>query len=103
MASLTNAYTAGIGLPDGRLIPPGGSVDKVDAATLKHPVVAARIEAKQLVLEGDAPPAKKPLVIADFDNATDDDLRTYLGDREVKVDGRWNRERLLSEAKKVKA
>ncbi|GEL44241.1 hypothetical protein MEX01_48320 [Methylorubrum extorquens] len=34
---------------------------------------------------------------------TDDQLRTFLGERGVKADGRWSRERLLSEAEKVQA
>ncbi len=32
---------------------------------------------------------------------TDDELRAFLGERGVKADGRWSRERLLSEAEKV--
>lgn len=105
MASLTNAYTAGIGLPDGRLIPPGGTVDKVDAATLKHPVIVARIKAGDLKQDGateaddEGDEGGKPEIAS----LTDDELRTFLGERGVKADGRWSRERLLTEAEKVQA
>lgn len=36
-------------------------------------------------------------------NLSDDELRTLLAEHGVRADGRWSRERLLSEAKKVKA
>lgn len=47
--------------------------------------------------EGDE--GEKP-TLADL---SDDELRTLLAGHNVKVDGRWTRERLLSEAEKVQA
>ncbi|UYW25663.1 hypothetical protein OKC48_20675 [Methylorubrum extorquens] len=36
-------------------------------------------------------------------NLSDDELRTLLAEHGVRADGRWSRERLLSEAEKVQA
>lgn len=39
----------------------------------------------------------------DLAKLDDDELRAFLKDRGISTDGRWGRERLLSEAEKVKA
>lgn len=103
MASLTNAYTASIGLPDGRVLPPGGTAEKVDAATLKHPVIVARIEAGDLKQDGAAEEEQDGEVDGELDKLSDDELRVFLSDRGVFNTDRWQRKRLLAEAGKVKA
>lgn len=45
---------------------------------------------------------KDPTPDAELDGLTDDELRAYLRDRGVAVDGRWQRKRLLIEAEKLK-
>lgn len=45
---------------------------------------------------------EEPTPDAELDKLTDDEIRAYLRDRGVVVDGRWQRKRLLVEAEKLK-
>ncbi|AWB21233.1 hypothetical protein DA075_10175 [Methylobacterium currus] len=46
---------------------------------------------------------EEPAPDAELDKLTDDELRAYVRDRGVIVDGRWGRKKLLVEAEKLKA
>ena len=48
------------------------------------------------------PEEKRPAPI-DLSKYTDEELRAYLAEREVRVDGRLGRDKLLAEAEKVRA
>lgn len=101
MAKLTNRFTAAIGLPDGRVIRPGESAEDVSAEDLGHPVIDARIKAGHLA-KGEAA-AKEAAKAPQLSTMTDDELRTLLKSKDVTVDGRWGRDKLLAEATKVQA
>lgn len=103
MATLTNTSKAGLGLPDGRMIAPGASVEDVKDADLKHPVVAAWLGNGSLKKGESAARDAKQSDGKAIDDMTDEELRGFLVGHSVTADGRWSRERLLTEAKKVKA
>ncbi len=83
-----------------------GETADLSLANPKDPVLAAWNEAGEVVFgaqaaepedDDPAPPAD-----ADLDGKTDDELRSLLAEKGVKTDGRWSRNRLLTEAEKVK-
>ncbi|GJE77278.1 hypothetical protein [Methylorubrum suomiense] len=101
MSKLTNRFTAPLGLPDGRIVYPGATVEDVPAKDLDHPVMKARIEAGHLAKGESA--AKEAAKAPQLSTMTDDELRTLLKSKDVTVDGRWGRDKLLAEAAKVQA
>lgn len=52
-------------------------------------------------VKADEPEEKKAETV-DFSKRSDEELRAFLAEHDVKVDGRWSHERLISEAEKVK-
>lgn len=103
MATLTNTSKTGLGLPDGRILAPNATAEDVKDADLKHPVVAAWI-ASGSMKKGEA--AARDAAQNDgkaVDDMSDEELRGFLAGHGVVADGRWGRDKLQSEAKKVKA
>lgn len=104
--NISSNYSAPLGLPNGQVVPSRGSVTVTDddwSAMKDHRVVKAWLDEKKLS-KGAEPkepePDEKPPVL---DSLTDDELRIFLKDGGVNADGRWGRDKLLAEAKKVAA
>lgn len=103
MATLTNRSNAGLGLPDGRMIAPNQSVEDVKASDLDHPVVKAWLSTGKLA-KGES--AARDAAEDDgkaLDDMNDEELRGFLAGHGVTADGRWGRDKLVTEAKKVSA
>lgn len=103
MATLTNTSKTGLGLPDGRMLAPNATAEDVKASDLKHPVVAAWL-ANGSMKQGES--AASDAAQDDgktLDDMNDEELRGFLAGNGVTADGRWGRDKLLTEAKKVKA
>lgn len=83
-----------------------GETADLALANPKDPVLAAWKEAGEVVFGLQADEAEDddpvPPADADLDDKSDDDLRVLLAEKGVKTDGRWSRNRLLTEAEKVK-
>lgn len=81
------------------LVEPGQTVDvKLSDAELASARKSGWFEFGAAA-EQDEEQDEKPVLA----NLTDDELRTLLAEHGVRADGRWSRERLLSEAEKVQA
>ena len=102
---ISSNYPAPLILPNGQVVPPRGSVSveaKVWGEMKDHVVVKAWFDEKKLT-KGAEPeePVKEPP--AALDSLSEDELRILLKDKGVNADGRWGRDKLLAEAKKLQA
>lgn len=100
---ITSHYSAPLGLPNGQVVPPRGSVKVApeDWSGMKdHRIIKAWFDEKKLSKGADAEPEpqKSPLAL---DSLNDDELRIFLKDHGVQFDGRSGRDKLLAEARKV--
>jgi hypothetical protein len=102
---ISSNYTAPLTLPNGQTIPSRGSVT-VDAAAWKdmadHVIVKAWFDSKMLI-KGKEPADEADLPVSrpGIEAATDEDLRLILKDNGITGDGRWGREKLMAEVKKL--
>lgn len=104
---ISSNHSAGLILPNGQTVPPRGSVtvDAKDWSEMKdHRIVKAWLDEKKLNKGSEpAEPEPKSKIVVAPDSMTDDELRIYLKDNDVSTDGRWGRDKLLAEAKKIEA
>lgn len=101
---ITNTHSAPLYLPNGQVLQPRASLSLEAEAWSEmegHAVVKAWVAEKKLS-KGAAPkeaePDEKPVAL---DSMTDDELRIFLKDGGVNADGRWGRDKLMAEAKKL--
>lgn len=115
MATLTNTSTGDLVLPNGLFVPARGSVEVEasvahEAKKSTHPVVKGWFESGALTTDApeealqEAPKGTGGNVESPVDVTTlnDEELRAFLTKHDAKVDNRWSRDRLLSEAQKIK-
>jgi hypothetical protein len=103
MTTLTNMSKAGVVLPTGQYIAPKASVNDVSSEVLSHVVVKAWIDTGKLA-KGES--AARDAAEDDgkaLDDMNDEELRGFLAGHGVTADGRWGRDKLVTEAKKVSA
>lgn len=104
---ISSNYTAPLTLPNGQTVSPRGSVS-IDNAVWKemadHVIVKAWLDSKMLS-KGKEPADEADLPVSrpGIEASTDEDLRLILKDNGVTTDGRWGREKLMAEVKKLQA
>lgn len=102
---ISSNYTAPLTLPNGQVVPARGSVSveaKAWSDMKDHVVVKAWFTEKKLN-RGAEPEEPEKAPPPALDGMSDEELRTFLKDKGVTLDGRWKRETLMAEAKKVQA
>lgn len=102
---ISSNYTAPLTLPNGQVVPPRGSVSvesKAWGEMKDHVVVKAWFTEKKLN-KGAEPEVPEKAPPASLDSLTEEELRVILTDGGVSADGRWGRDKLLAEAKKLQA